>query len=100
MKTHHLLEKPASCSLSNAELGRRIAWIRREVLPHLLREQKLATKTVWELAEVPGLAEKLDQWSALERRCCADHVFERVPSARPGELRFEIRSKTEPPRRC
>src|SRR5262245_54012103 len=93
MDTLPLLENAARCSLSPEDLARRIAWLRSEIRPHRLRERTAGETTVWDLAETPGLAEKLDGWAALESRCCSDLVFARVPGAQAGELRLEIRPK-------
>ena len=93
MDTLHLLETKKTCGLSPEDLARRIAWVRSEVLPHLRLEEKHGTDVVWELEDAPGLAATLDRWAGLEGECCSDLVFQRVPSARPGRLRLEIRAK-------
>jgi len=93
MDTLHLLETKKTCGLSPEDLARRIAWVRSEVLPYLRHEEKHGTDVVWELEDAPGLAATLDRWAGLEGECCSDLVFQRVPSARPGRLRLEIRAK-------
>jgi len=80
-----------TCSLAPEELTKRITWIRSEILPHLRREEELPSGVVWELEDSPGLAETLERWAALERRCCGHLTFERGPGARPGQVRLEIR---------
>ena len=94
MDTLTLLEnEKTACTLSPEDLAARVAWVEREIRPHLRHEARLASGFAWELEDAPGLAEKLDRWAELESRCCAEFVFARVPSDRPGHLRLEIRSR-------
>jgi len=79
------------CTLSPEGLAERIAWIRREILPHARRSERLLSGIAWELDAAPGLAEKLDRLVALERECCDGIVFEHGPSADAGRLRLEVR---------
>lgn len=79
------------CTLSDDGLGRRLDWIRREILPHAVEAARQPEGLALELEAAPGLAERIDRWIALERECCAGLVFERRASATPGRLRVEIR---------
>jgi hypothetical protein len=91
-----LLETLASagrCSLAPSELEGRKAWIRREILPHALAREDLPEGFAWEFAAAPGLAERLDELVALETGCCGALAFARVPSAEPGRLRLEVRTR-------
>jgi hypothetical protein len=81
----------AVCTLAADALVARLAWIRDEILPHARAAERLDAGLAWELADAPGLAEKLDRLIALERDCCSGIVFARVASATPGRIRLEIR---------
>jgi hypothetical protein len=88
------MDAPSSrtvCSLPPDALRERIAWIRDEILVHARSSERLESGLAWELERAPGLAEKLDRLIALERECCTGVVFERLASATPGRIRFEIR---------
>lgn len=78
------------CTLSRSGWSERVEWVRREVVPHAVGSERLTDGLALELRDVPGLAAKLDTWSALERDCCAGLSFERRESASSGRLRFEI----------
>ena len=43
-----------------------------------------------ELADEPGLVDRVDEWIALERQCCSSIDWQRQPSLRRGQLRIEI----------
>lgn len=79
------------CTLSPEGLAERIAWVRREILPHAIHSERLPTGIAWELDAAPGLVEKLDRLVTLERECCDGIVFEHGRSAQPGRLRLEVR---------
>jgi hypothetical protein len=79
------------CTLTAGELDDRLAWIRAEILPHVRHMERLEGGVAWELADAPGLAEKIDRLIELERACCSSIVFARTASATPGGLRLEIR---------
>jgi hypothetical protein len=81
----------AICTLPGDQLGDRLAWIRREILPHAIASERRERGLAFELTEAPGLAEKLDLLVRLERDCCSEIAFERVASEAPGRLRLEIR---------
>jgi hypothetical protein len=83
-------EEAAFCSLSPEGLGERLAWIRAEILPHVLRTERLAHGLAFELEAAPGLAETIDRLIALERECCRSLRFERSAAAPPGRLRLEV----------
>jgi hypothetical protein len=79
------------CTLAADELAKRLAWIREEILPHARRMERLDGGVAWDLADAPGLREKLDRLIELERACCAALEVTRAPSATPGFVRLEIR---------
>jgi hypothetical protein len=81
----------ALCTLPAGGLGERMAWIRREILPHALETSRLDRGLAFELASAPGLAARIDDLIAFERECCSSIVFERLASATPGRLRLEVR---------
>lgn len=85
------LDPAEVCTLSPAGLSERIAWIRKEILPHARRTERLEAGLAWELDAAPGLANKLDHLIALERECCSGIVFERFESATRGRVRLEVR---------
>jgi len=85
------LDPAEVCTLSTADLGERMAWIRDEILPHARRTERLRSGLAWELDPAPGLAEKLDHLIALERECCRGIVFARTDASTPGGLRLEVR---------
>jgi hypothetical protein len=80
----------AVCTLPGDQLGDRLAWIRREILPHAVATERRERGLAFELTEAPGLAEKLELLIRLERDCCSGIAFERVASEAPGRLRLEI----------
>jgi hypothetical protein len=79
------------CTLPADGLGERMAWIRREILPHAVGVVRLDRGLAFELAPAPGLAGRIDDLIGLERECCSSIAFERLPSATPGRLRLEVR---------
>ena len=79
------------CTLAADELATRLAWIRAEILPHARRMERLDGGVAWELADAPGLREKLDRLVELERACCASLDITCAPSATRGVVRLEIR---------
>src|SRR5687767_9765784 len=85
------LDPAEVCTLSPDGLGKRIAWIRDEILPHAHRIERLESGLAWELDRAPGLAEKVERLIALERECCSGIVFERLDSATRGHMRLEVR---------
>jgi hypothetical protein len=81
----------AVCTLPAQGLGERMAWIRREISPHVVEALRLERGLAFELAAAPGLVDRIDAWIRLERECCAGIVFERLPSTTRGRLRLEVR---------
>jgi hypothetical protein len=67
-----------------------MAWIRSEILPHALGTERLDGGVAFELADAPGLAERLEDLIGLERTCCPGLDFRRAASGRPGRLRLEV----------
>ena len=82
---------PPGCALSGDALADRIAWLAREILPHVSVVAPIEGGVAVELAEVPGLAAKLDRLIELERACCPGLRFERSARRDPGRLRLEVR---------
>lgn len=78
------------CTLEAASMAERLDWIRTEILPHAVETRRLADGLALELANAPGLSEKLGRLIALERDCCEGIGFERARSALPERLRLEI----------
>ncbi len=85
------LDPGVICTLSEKDLGERMAWIRDEILPHAHRTERLESGFAWDLVMAPGLAAKLDRLIALERECCSGIVFERSEASVSGRLRLEVR---------
>ena len=85
------MDTDSSCTLPVDELGERLAWIRREILPNTIETERMDRGLAFELTAAPGLAAKLDQLIELERRCCSGIAFERLESRTTGQLRLEIR---------
>lgn len=79
------------CVLDDTALGERLAWLGRNVVPHVTRAHRREDGWLLEITDEEGMAQKLDQWSELERACCSGIVFERVTGAPEGFLHFEIR---------
>ena len=48
------------CTLSPEGLGDRLAWMRREIMPHAVEKVRLGDGLALQLGEVPGLVEKID----------------------------------------
>lgn len=79
------------CVLDDAALGERLAWLGRNVVPHVTRAHRREHGWLLEITDEEGMTQKLDQWSEFERACCSGIVFERVSGAPEGALHFEIR---------
>ena len=84
------LDPAAVCTLPNEDIGDRLAWIEREILPHAIETTRLDRGVAVELVSAPGLAETLDRLIELERECCSSIVFERHAGKTPGGSRLEI----------
>ncbi len=84
------LDPTQICTLSAEELSDRIAWVRAEIAPAALGRERLTKGVALEPADAPGLAERVDEWIALERQCCSSIDWQRRPSERRGQLRVEI----------
>jgi hypothetical protein len=85
------VEPAQACTLAADELSDRMAWIRREILPHAVETVAIEQGLAFELRAAPGLADELDRLIALERECCSGIDFERTASSTPGRLRLEVR---------
>ncbi len=79
------------CLLPEAGLSERLAWVRSQILVHAVATERGERCLAWELAEAPGLREKLERLVALERECCSSIAFVHGPGAAPGRLRLEVR---------
>lgn len=84
------LDPTEICTLSSEELSERIAWIRAEISPAALGRERIPNGVALEVADAPGLADRVDEWIALERQCCTSIDWQRRPSERRGQLRVEI----------
>jgi hypothetical protein len=79
------------CTLPSDDLRERLAWISREILPHVTGVTRLDDGLRLDLKAAPGLAQTLDHWIALERECCSGIQYQRVADPSPDRLRLEIR---------
>lgn len=74
-------ERPSSptleevCSLPRPTLEQRLALVRREFLPHVLRSQQLEDGVRWEFPDEPGQVTRLERLIELERACCSGISF-------------------------
>jgi hypothetical protein len=84
------LDPNAVCTLPADGLSERLAWIRSEILPHAVASERRPNGIVFELEDVPGLADKLDRLVALERDCCSGIDFRHWTSATVGRRRLEV----------
>ena len=85
------LDPAEICTLPSEALDDRLAWIRREILPHATRTASLPGGVSVDLLDTPGLAEKIDRLIALESKCCSEITFERHAGEKAGQLRLVIR---------
>jgi hypothetical protein len=85
------LDPSVACTLSADGMAERIAWIRSEILPHVLETERLERGLAFELESSPSVVARLDHWVGLERECCSSIVFERAASRTPGRVRLEVR---------
>lgn len=76
------------CNLSPAELHRRIAEIRREILPLVRRSEVLPGGRAFEFDASPGTRDRLERLVALERQCCPGVAFRLGPSPSSERLRL------------
>lgn len=65
------LRQEGVCSLDEDALRDRAAMIRREILVHVARSERLPDGVLLEFAAAPGLEAKLEEMVALERKCCS-----------------------------
>ena len=78
------------CSLPSDSLADRLAMIRREILPHVMRREALADGVALEFEHTPGMEETLENLVAFERGCCGGLTWELERSAGPV-LRLSVR---------
>jgi hypothetical protein len=79
------------CTLPPRDLQQRLAWIRREILPHTISSDRIESGRAIELADAEGLRWKLARLIEAEAECCSGIVFEPMPSQAPDRVRLEIR---------
>ena len=85
------LDPLEECTLPPSDLGDRIEWIRREILPHAVGRERLPDGVTWELRDAPGLESRLDRLIELEAECCSRVSFAQQPGSKAGTRRLEIR---------
>lgn len=90
-RAEHAVDPAAICTLDRPELSDRLAFIRRQLQPHVIASQRLTDGRSFTFAAAPGLAERVDVLIAAERACCAPIRWERVAGATPGEFQLEVR---------
>jgi len=78
------------CTLSPEELAERSKWIRSEILSHAIGKGPSDGGVAIEVADVPGMRDRVDEWIELERDCCSSIHFERRASADPERVRIDI----------
>ncbi len=79
------------CRLSDDQLTTRLAEMRRDVLPHIRKTQKLEDGLVLEFNDTPNLKAKVERLVALERECCAGLRLELQERPLAEGLKLEIR---------
>jgi len=84
------LEDPRSaCSLDDRGLKDRLARIRDEILPLIIRrEPRPGVRLLFQ--DGPATRTLLEAWVEEERACCASLDWKLEPTATPGELRLDI----------
>ncbi|MBW2244706.1 MAG: hypothetical protein JRH01_22220 [Deltaproteobacteria bacterium] len=78
------------CTLPPDGMEDRLTWIKREILPHAVETIRLEKGLAFELAEVPGLVEKVDRLVELESDCCSSITWRRTESSKSDQVRLEI----------
>lgn len=79
------------CNLAEAPLAERLAWIRRELMPHVTARSERAGVLRLTLDAGPGVRQKAEGWIALERECCSGIDFALADAATAGSLSLTIR---------
>lgn len=59
------------CSLPSDQLSDRVAMIRRDILPHATRRQRLTDGVAVEFAHTAEMEKTLEDVVAFERQCCS-----------------------------
>lgn len=85
-----LLDPVEVCTLSPDQLAERSKWIRSEILARALGKRRTDFGVAVEIADSPGMRERIDHWIELEGECCSSIRFERRESTEPGCVRVEI----------
>ncbi|GEM_PF-2178732 len=78
------------CNLSRAELDERIAWVRGELMPHVVGRVRIPGGVALEIRNESGLEATVDHWLELERSCCGPLSWERRATSEPSRVRVEI----------
>ena len=78
------------CTLPPEGMQDRLAWIRREILPHAIETLPLENGLAFELTAVPGLVEKVDRLIELESDCCSSITWQRAESSKSNRFRLEV----------
>lgn len=78
------------CTLTTAALGERVAWIQSEIVPHVLESEALDDGVAWEMADRPGLADRVDELIEAESKCCSELSFVRMEGASAERVRLEV----------
>ena len=58
------------CTLPPSGLAERLEWVEREIMPDAIGRRRLEDGVAIEFAASPGARARLEQWVALERKCC------------------------------
>src|SRR5262245_58364382 len=95
------------CNLPAAERAERAAMIRAEILPRVRARRELFDGIAWDFESTPELVQRLEDWIALERECCASLDW-RLESGDPNRLVLLVRgagakelfARTEPAKAC
>lgn len=78
------------CTLPADDLGDRIAWVQREILPHACETRRIHDGLAVELEDTADVREKVDRLIEMERVCCGGIAYAVAASATAGRLRLEI----------
>jgi hypothetical protein len=79
------------CSLSDEQLEERRAMVRAEILPHVRKVERIEGGFAIETDATPELREKLQDFVALERRCCSSVHWDLSEVPHSGRVRLDVR---------
>ena len=79
------------CSLPSDQLQRRLAMIRREILPLVKKREKRPDGFVWDFEANPQVRAKLEELVAFERQCCSGLAWslQRLQASNTLQLKVE-----------